>query len=300
MELIGWLNKEIWFLLCVINVFSKYAWVIPLKDKKSITITKTCQNILVESNCRLKKIWVDKCNEFTMNQWNDSFQIITHNGGKSVVTENFNRTLKNKIYKNVTSIWKNAYIDNSDDIVNKYNNTNHRAMKMKPVNVKDVNVKSNDKDPRFKVGDGVRIPKYKNIFAKVCNPNCSEEVFIIKKVEDTVSRTYVITDLNGEETIGKFHKKELQKINQTDFRVKKEIRRKGNKLHVKWKDYDHSFNSCIDKKRCYCIKWVNIFLKHLNKPSERFVKVELDLSNYVIKSDLKGATGINTFNLAEK
>ena len=151
--------------------------------------------------------------------------------------------MKNKIHKNLTSIPKYVYIDNLDDIVNKYNNTNHSAIKTKPVNVK-----SNDKNPRFKAGDGVRIPKYKNIFAKFCNPNCSEEVFIIKNVEDTVSWTYVISDLNSEETIGKFHKKELQKTNQRDFGVEKEIRRKGNKLHVKWKDYDHSFNSCIDKK----------------------------------------------------
>ena len=106
----------------------------------------------------------------------------------------------------------------------------------------------NDKDHKFKVGDRVRISKYKNIFAKSYNPNWSEEIFVIKKSKNTVPWTYVINDLNGEEIIGKFYEKDLQKTNQEEFRIQKVIEKKRNKLHVKWKGYDNSFNSWIDKK----------------------------------------------------
>ena len=105
----------------------------------------------------------------------------------------------------------------------------------------------NDKELKLKVGDQVRIPKYKNIFVKSYRPNCSEEVFVTKKVKNTVPWTYVINDLDGKEIIGKFYEKELQKTNQQEFRIEKVIKRKGNKLHAKWKGYDSSFNSWIDK-----------------------------------------------------
>ena len=126
-----------------------------------------------------------------------------HNEGKSVVAERFIRTLKTKIYKYMTSISKNAYINKLDDIVNEYNNTYHRAIKMKPVDIKDntyidFEKEVNDEDPKFKVGDHVRISKSKNIFAKGYTPNWSEEVFIIKRVKNTVQWTYIINGLNGE------------------------------------------------------------------------------------------------------
>ena len=110
------------------------------------------------------------------------------------------------------------------------------------------NKEVNDKDPKFKVGDHVRISKYKNIFAKGYTPNWSEEVFVIKKVKNTVPWTYVINDLNGEEIIGTFYEKELQKTNQQDFRLENVIKRKGGKLYVKLKGYDNLCNSWIDKK----------------------------------------------------
>ena len=137
----------------------------------------------------------------------------THNERKSAVAERFIRTLTNKIYKYMTSISKNVYIDKLDDIVNKYNNTYHRTIKTKPFDVKDntyinIDKKVNDKDPKFKVGDPVRISKSKNIFAKGYTPNWSEEVFIIKRIKNTVPWAYVINDLNGEEIIGTFYEKE--------------------------------------------------------------------------------------------
>ena len=176
-----------------------------------------------------------------------------HDEGKSVIAERFIRTLKNKIYKHMTAISKNVYIDKSDDIVNEYNNAYHRTIKMKPVDVKDnayINFEKevNNKDPKFKIGDHIRISKYKNILAKGYTSNWSEEVFIISKIENTVPWTYVINDLNGEEIIGTFYEKELQKTNQKEFRIEKVLKKKGDKLYVKWKGYDNSFNSWIDKK----------------------------------------------------
>ena len=154
-----------------------------------------------------------------------------HNEGKSVVAERFIRTLKTKIYKYMTSISKNVYIDKLDDIVNEYNNTYHRTIKMKPVDVKDntyIDFKKevNDKDPKFKVGDHVRISEYKNIFAKRYKPNWSEEVFLVSKIKDTFLWTYVIKDLNDEEIIATFYQKELQKTNQQEFRIEKVIKKR--------------------------------------------------------------------------
>ena len=124
----------------------------------------------------------------------------------------------------MNSISKNVYIDKLDDIVNEYNNTYHRTIKMNSIDVKDntyinTDKEANDKDPKFKVGDHVIISKYKNIFAKDYTPNWSEEVFVVKEVKNTVPWTYVISDLNGEEITGTFYEKELQKTNQEKLRI---------------------------------------------------------------------------------
>ena len=106
----------------------------------------------------------------------------------------------------------------------------------------------NDKDPKFKVGDYVRISKYKNIFAKGYMPNWSEEIFVVSKIKNTVPQTYVINDLNGEEIISTFYEKKLQHTSQNEFRIEEVIKKTGDKLYVKWKGYNNSFNTWIDKK----------------------------------------------------
>ena len=182
MQLISKFNKGFRFLLCVIDIFSKYAWVVPLKDKKGISIVNAFQKILKESDRRPTKIWVDKRNEFYNNsfkKWlkdNDIEIYSIHNEAKSVVAERFIRTLKTKTYKYMTLVLKNVYIDKLDDIVGEYNNTYHRTINMKLIDVKDntyIDFKEevNKKDPKFRVGDHVRIAKYKNIFAKGHTPN---------------------------------------------------------------------------------------------------------------------------------
>ena len=175
MQLLSRYNKGIRFLLCVIDIFSRYPWVVPLKDKKGVSIVTAFQNILKKSNRKPNKIWVDKGSEFhnaSFKKWLQDNNIVmysTHNEGKSVVAERFLRTLKSKIYKHMTSISKNVYIDKLDDIVDEYNNAYHTTVKMKPIDVKDntyinTDKEINNKDHKFKVGDHVRISKYKNIF----------------------------------------------------------------------------------------------------------------------------------------
>ena len=229
-----------------------------MKDKKGLSIVNAFQSILKKSNRKPNKIWVDKGGEFYNNSFKKWLQgnliamYSTHNEGKSVVAERFIRTIKNKIYKYMTPISKNVSIDKLDDIVNEYNNAYHRTIKVKPIDVKDntiIGKEVNDNESKIKVGDHVRISKYKNIFAKGYTPNWSEEIFVVKGIKNTAPLTYVINDPNGEQIIGTFSEKELQKTNQEEFRIEKVIQKKGNKLYVKWKGYENSFNSWIVKKR---------------------------------------------------
>ena len=251
-------NKGIKYLLCAIDLFSKYAWVVPLKDKRGITIVNAFQKIISKGR-KANKMWFDQGGEFYNNLFKRFLKInniemySTHNEGKSVVAERFIRTLKNKIFKHMTAISKNVYFDVLDDIVNKYNNTVHRTIKMKPIDVTDdsyaeYNEDSNKKDPKFKVGGHVRISKYKNIFAKGYTQNWSEEVFVVSKIKNTVTWAYVISALNGEPMTVTFYVKELQKTNQKELRIEQVIKRKNDTLYVKWKGYDNSLNSWIDKK----------------------------------------------------
>ena len=156
-------NKGIKYLLCAIDLFSKYAWVVPLKEKRGISIV--IQKIISKGR-KANKIWVDPGGEF----YNKLLKMdSTFNEEKSVVTERFIRTLKNKIFNHMAAVSKNVYFDVLDNIVDKYNNTVHRSIKMKPIDVTfdshaEYNEDSNVTRPTFKVGDYVRILKYQKHF----------------------------------------------------------------------------------------------------------------------------------------
>ena len=178
--------------------------------------------MIKQSNRKPNKKWVDQGGEFynhVFKKWlsdNDIIMYSTFNEGKSVVAERFIRILKNKLYKHITAINNNVYYDVLDDIVNEHNNIKHNIIKMKPKDVKDDNNRvyideHHKKSARYNVGDRVRISNFKNIFAKGYTPNLSKEIFIINKINDTVPHTYNLKDLNGEEIIGSFHDRELQK-----------------------------------------------------------------------------------------
>ena len=183
-------SRGIKYLLCAIGLFSKYAWVVPLKDKRRITIVNAFQKIISKGR-KPNKIWVDQGSEFYNQSFKDFLKInniemySTYNEGKSVVAERFMRRLKNKIFKQMKAILKIVYFNVLDDIINKYNNTVHRTIKMKPIDITsdscaEYNKNSNVAKPRFKIGDHVRISKYINIFAKGYTRNWSEEVFVAR------------------------------------------------------------------------------------------------------------------------
>ena len=217
MQLISKFNKGFRFLLSVIDIYSKYACVIPLRDEKGIAITYALQKILKESNRKPNKIWVDKDSEFynkSMKSWlekNDIEMCSTNNEGKSVVPERLIRTLKNKIYKYMTSISKNAYINKLDDIVNKYNNTYHNIIKMKPVDIKsntyiDSNKDIDDKNHKFKIGDIVRIWKFKNIFAKGYTLIGLKKSLWLKKLKTLFRGHMLLLILKEKKLLGRFTK----------------------------------------------------------------------------------------------
>ena len=189
-------SKGIKYLLCAIDLFSEYAWVVPIKDKKATSIVNAFEKIISEGR-KPSKIWVDQGSEF----YNDLFERFltinniemysTYSEGKSVVAERFIRTLKSKISNHMTAVSKNVYFDLLDDIVNKYNNAVHRSIKMRPIDITpdsyvEYNEGSNKKDLKFKVGDDVRISRYKNIFSKGYTPSWLEEVFVDSKNKNTV------------------------------------------------------------------------------------------------------------------
>ena len=205
-------NKDIKYILCAIDLFSKYAFVVPLKNKKGISIVNAFNKIIKQSNRKPNEIWVDQGGEFynrVFKKWLSDKDIImysTYNEGKSVVAERFIRTLKNKLYKHMTATGKNVCYDVLDDVVNEYSNTKHNTIKMKPIDVGDnkrVYIdEHNEKDSRS---------KFKNIFSTGYTPNWNKEIFNIYKINDTVPYTYNIKDLNDEEIIGSFYDRELQK-----------------------------------------------------------------------------------------
>ena len=164
MQLISKFNKGFRFLVCVIDIFSKYSWVVLLKYKKDVSIVNAFQKILDDSNRKPNKIWLDKGSEFynrSVKSWlqdNDVVMYSAHNEGKSAVSERFIRTLKNTIYKYMTSVSKNVYIDKLDDMIDEFNNAHHRTIKMKPIDIKNntyinIDKELSDNDPKFKVGD---------------------------------------------------------------------------------------------------------------------------------------------------
>ena len=192
MQLISKYNKGIRYFVCAIDLFSKYTFAVHLKGKKGTTIVNAFQSILNYSKRKSNKIWVDQGSEFYNNvfkNWlkdSDIEMYSTNNEVKSVIAERFIKTLKHKIYKYMTAVSKNVYFDVLNDTVDKYNNTYHRTIKTKPVDVGDdssaeYNGESNEKDPKYKIGDYVRTSKYKDVFEKGYNPNWIEQIFVVKK-----------------------------------------------------------------------------------------------------------------------
>ena len=249
-------NNGIKFLLTVIDVFSKYGWMIPLKNKTGNAVSIALKHIFKE---RLpKKLWVDKGKEFYNKDVKSLVELYsTENEEKSSVVERWNRTMKEKMFKYFTANSTRKYIDILDKLVEQYNNTRHSSIKMTPV---EASKKTNENIvwrnlypdvewqpiiPKFYIGDKVRITKKKKTFEKGYTPRWTEEVFTVSQIQHTNPLTYKITDYNGEEIQGTFYEPELQKTNQEVFRVEKVIKKGKTKSLIKWKGYPETFNSWV-------------------------------------------------------
>ena len=251
-------NDDVKYLLTVIDVFSKYGWIVPLNDKSGKSTAAGFMKIFT-SGRKPGKVWVDKGREFYNKDVKKLVELYsTENEEKSCVVERWNRTMREKMFKYFTANSTRRYIDVLNEMVNSYNNTRHSSIKMTPAKA---SLKANEKTvwmnlfgneihkaikPKFSIGDKVRITKKKNIFEKGYTPRWTEEIFTISTIQYTDPPTYKITDANDEEIQGSFYEQELQKSTQKIFRIEKIIRKLGNKSLVKWSGYSDSFNSWVD------------------------------------------------------
>ena len=263
-------NKGITYLLMVIDVFSKYGWIVPLKDKKTESVSLAFDGIIKKSKRKPDKLWTDKGSEFISKHFKEFLKknniklYHTENKEKSSIVERWNRTMKNRMWKMFSANNNTVYWDKLKDLVDDYNNTKNSSIKMTPIeaskkenekkvfaNLYDDLIYLKPKNPKFSIGDKVRISKYKRrVFDKGYTPNWTEEVFVIDKVIPTKPVTHKIIDLLGEEIEGSFYEKELQKAKQQTFRIEKVVRResKKKKALVKWKEYSDKFNSWVSFK----------------------------------------------------
>ena len=257
------LNKGYRYLITCIDIFSKFAWVIPLKDKKGITIKNALQKIFKQRKPIL--LWTDKGTEFYNKQVQDllnknDIKLYSTNNSeiKSAVVERFNRTFKNMMYKKFTENNNTIFYNILDELVNNYNNKYHSTIKMTPVeaskkiNEKKIqniyNFEKTKKPGKFKIGDRVRISLEKNIFEKSYETNWTEEIFEIYDIKYSNVPYYYLKDLNNEKLQGSFYEQELQKTKQDDlYTIEKILKTNKDKIYVKWRGYDNSFNSWINK-----------------------------------------------------
>ena len=239
-------NRGVKYLLAVIDVFSKYGWLIPLKDKTGKSVASALKTIFKER--KPEKMWVDKGKEFYNKNVKELVKLYsTENEEKSSVLERWIRTMKEKIWKYFSANSTNVYINVLPDLVKEYNNTRHFSIKMTPVkaskkenelrvwrNLYPEHFERHDIKPKFSVGDKVRISKKKNTFEKGYTTRWTEEIFTMIEVKHTSPITYKIADLIGEEIKGTFYEPELQKTSQELFRIEKVIKRGKKKSLVKW------------------------------------------------------------------
>ena len=253
-------NRGVIYILAVIDVFSKYGWLIPLKDKTGKSVASALKTIFKER--KPGNMWVDKGKEFYDKDVKDLITLYsTENEEKASVVEKWIRTMKEKMLKYFLANSTNVYIDVLPDLVKEYNNTRHSSIKVTPVqtskkenelavwrNLYPEHLEIHEINPKFSVGDKVRISKKKKTFEKGYTTRWTEKIFTIVEVKRTSPVTYKIADLNGEEIQGTFYEPELQKTSQETFRIEKVIKRGKKKSLVKWKGYTDAFNSWVDIK----------------------------------------------------
>jgi transposase InsO family protein len=261
------------YTLNVVDVFSRYAWAVPIKNKVAKTVLDAFKSIVADNkDITPSKLWIDQGGEFTNNEMQKYCKAHkiemyhTFGDSKSVIVERFNRTLKTRLSKEFIAKNSHRWIDMLDAQMKNYNTTIHRSIKMTPTAAHSLNSdgiaklwayqygtdQTNPKPPKFKVGDFVRLNRVKGTFEKGYNNNWSMQIYQITEALDTVPWTYKIKDTKNREIEGSFYEPELQKTQQnleSPFLIEKELKRrtyKGEKqVLVKYLGYDDEFNEWI-------------------------------------------------------
>ena len=267
-------NDGFRYLLTVIDVFSKYAFVATLKKKDSKSVVEAFAKILEEEKRKPLKLQTDKGKEFVNGQFRAmleerhiQFYVSQNEDIKASVVERFNRTLKTKMWKYFTHRNTFKFVDVLQDMVHSYNRTHHRTIGRAPIDVNAENAaqvyermygdqsRQRPVEPKLEVGQKVRISKTRRAFDKGYLPNWTEEIFTVDKAIGTDPPTYKIVDYDGEPVEGSFYDRELQRITKTDdlYKIEKIIRTRrrrgaaGTEYFVKWRGYPDKFNSWVDE-----------------------------------------------------
>lgn len=247
-------NKNMNYILTVIDIFSKYAWALPIRKKTGEEITNAFKIIFKD---RIpSKLQTDKGLEFINKHTQDLLRkqdvhwFSTENETKAQVVERFNRTLKSKMWKYFTHNKTKKWIDILPSLLENYNNSYHRSIKMTPI---EGSLEKNSKvvyeniypriaqmktKPKFQIGDRVRISKKIKDFRKGYLPNFTTEIFIVSKKLETQPITYKLNDMDGEEVFGTFYEEEMSKYDSEIYEIEKVLKKTKGKLLVKWKGYD--------------------------------------------------------------
>lgn len=257
-------NKGYKYILSVIDIFSKYGWAIPLKNKSGMEVTNAMKKIFVLDHRVPRNIQTDNGKEFYNKYFselmlrNNINHYSTFSKLKASIAERFNRTILTKLYKHFHFIGSYKWINSIQKIIDTYNNSKHRTIKMKPIEVNTKNEKEilatiyqknstfNEETAKFIIGDHVRISKHKTIFEKGYTPNWSTEIFIVEKILQTNPITYILKDMNNQKIQGLFYNYEMQKTKHANnYLVEKILKKKGNKVLVKWLGFNKEHNSWI-------------------------------------------------------
>lgn len=256
-------NKGHRYMLTVIDIFSKYAWAVPIKRKTGEEVTNAMESIFKRGHIP-KNLHTDRGKEF----YNKTFQDLmnrckinlysTYSNLKASICERFNRTLKNKMWIQFNLRGNHKWIDILPDLIAEYNSRIHRTTKTKPKDVTtaieahilDRYIEAEDGvvKSKFKIGDKVRVSKAKQMFEKGYTPNWSTEIFTIHRKAATRPVTYHLKDYQDQPISGGFYEQELQKVKYSDvYLIEKILKKRGNQVYVKWLGFDSSHNCWINK-----------------------------------------------------
>jgi len=251
-------NKNYKYILTVIDCFTKRAWALPLKSKTGKEVAGAMSKILLEDSPKL--LQVDNGKEF----YNTTFDALmtkynihkysTFSVTKACIVERFNRTIKEKMFREFTASGSHEWISILPKLLEEYNSSRHRTIGMSPMqadaNPESVEIKHreiNNAKIKFKVGDNVRISTQKGVFTKGYLPNWSTEIFEVIKLNKTLPATYQLQDYMGKPIAGCFYSEEMFKTNfPNEYLIEKIIRKKGKKVFVKWLGFDNTHNSWIN------------------------------------------------------